>query len=45
VQVALGMSFSLVLLQTGELYACGDNSRGQLGSEAPPYYFSELLKF
>ncbi len=35
VQVALGMSFSLVLLQSGELYACGDNSRGQLGSEAP----------
>lgn len=30
-KVALGMSFSLVLLQNGELYACGDNSRGQLG--------------
>ena len=38
VSVACGENFSMVLLETGQIYAWGDNSRGQLGQEDTQVY-------
>lgn len=45
ISVACGSSHTLVVLQSGEVYSCGNNDHGQLGHEKSRTKLRMLIKF